>query len=218
MKMSKGVGKFPENLLEHALELFTAFGVYCYDEKRHELALAGDAQCVRAKLSEQCLLRPSWICFSVAVECLVKAVLAKHECLSVQKGKVSEKGRSLERKAGNFDDADRVYRGIRLIAVEAKSFPWLEEELRRKRIKYLFDFNTKTLGDCIAGLAKLERKNVIVTDERRSLFNALQVLADVRRNIDAHTFYGLTVGGSFNGDLENLYLPAVNLLLDIYHR
>jgi len=64
----------------------------------------------------------------------------------------------------------------------------------------------------------LVNRGIISRDERWQLHTALQVLLDVRRNVDAHTFFGITVGGSFNGDLEDLYLPAVNLLLDVYNR
>jgi hypothetical protein len=80
---------------------------------------------------------------------------------------------------------------------------------------HVFDVNIGTLGNAITGLSHLLAKGIIDDDQYGCLFNSLRVLADMRRNIDAHTFYGITVGGSINGDLESLYLPAVNLMLQL---
>ena len=56
-----------------------------------------------------------------------------------------------------------------------------------------------------------EQRNALVA--QINAHQGMQVLADLRRNIHAHTFHSLVVGGSINGDLDELYLPAINLLL-----
>ena len=46
----------------------------------------------------------------------------------------------------------------------------------------------------------------------------MNVLRLMRRNIDAHSFLKSRVVGSINGDLENIYVPMIDLLIKIYNR
>ncbi len=196
----------------------TAFRVLQYDEDANVLGFSADAQAIRSELSGKYQLVPMWVSFSVGVECLLKAVLCKHKCLEVQKGKVTSKPDELNKHAANYVAARRVYDAVTPISVTVRTFDWLKTRVESQGVERLFDFNSGTLGNAIGRLGKLVARGIVSADERWQLHNALQVLLNVRRNVDAHTFYGITVGGSINGDLENLYLPAVNLLLDVYNR
>jgi hypothetical protein len=218
MGILSDVSLFHERLFEHALKLYTAFGVFRYDESSHTIQPVADADNVRSELAKRNLLMASWICFSVATECLFKAVLCKHECLNIERKNVTQKDNSLDKQAVNYAAARDVYAMLKVWLVHADSFPWLARELRAKKVTHLFDFSTRTLGACIDSLGTLEKRGKITQAERRNLFNAMRVLSDVRRNVDAHTFYGITVGGSLQGDLDNLYQPSISLLLDVYHR
>ena len=67
----------------------------------------------------------------------------------------------------------------------------------------------------IQSFGRLQQQSIIDADQSFCLMNALQVLADLRRNIDAHTYHGFLVAKGINEDLDQLYLPAVNLLLQL---
>lgn len=216
--ISKDFSTFAENTRKHALGMMTAFGVYEYDESSNRLNLASNAQEIRADLHKKYQLVPLWASFGIGVECLLKGVLCRHECMPVRKGKVSERVGELRPEGSNYPQAKHVLEGAGSIAVTAQGNRWLERMFAEKGIDKLFDIDTCPLNDNINALKQLVTKGLITREERWSLYNAIVVLKDVRRNVDVHTFYSITIGGSFNGDLENLYLPAVNLLLDVYCR
>jgi hypothetical protein len=218
VKLSKGLGRFAENAREHAIRLMGAFGVFTYDEACNTVVLAADADVRRSKMAEQHQLVPMWASFSIGVECLLKAVLCHHESLPIKKGKVSERLSHLRPEGKNYGDARHVLTFVGGIDVYAEPDTWLSRQLAAEGIDKLYDVNTGTLEDNINALKKLFLKGLITREERWTLHNALLVLKDIRRNIDLHTFHGITVGGSFGGDLEKLYLPAVNLLLEVYSR
>ena len=90
--------------------------------------------------------------------------------------------------------------------------------MKNKKIRHTFDIDTGTIGSGKDNLSRLKKQGKISDDEHRCLLNALTVFCDVRRNTDIHTYYGWTVGGSINQDLDAVYLPMVNLLFDIYRR
>lgn len=157
-----------------------------------------------------------WLSFSTGYELLFKAVLAKHKVLNITKGNVSKRKDTLLNCA-SIDSVLNVYQFIEGAQVSAKD-DYIKGELRKLRITNLYDFSTGQLGGSIGRLKKLLDQKIISDDERAFLHDATQTLLDLRRNVDAHTFYGLTVGKSINNDLDKLYLPAINLLLNVYHR
>ena len=218
VKITKDLSAFPQNTRKHAIGMMTAFGVYEYDERLNRISLSSSASEGRSELSKKDQLVPMWASFAIGVECLLKAVLCKHECMPIQKGKVSERAAELNPVGTNHAEALRVLSGAGGIEVTADTNRWLAGRLQQKRIDKLYDIDTRPLMENITTLKKLVQNGLITKEERWSLHNSLLVLKDVRRNVDVHTFYSLTIGGSFCGDLENLYMPAVNLLLDVYNR
>lgn len=218
MRIIKDYGNFANNARKHAIGMMTAFGVYEYDEGSNEVRLSERSREVRNALTENYQLVPLWASFAIGVECLLKAVLCKHECLHIRKGKLSERVDDLQKHAANYVDAKRVLLGAGSIEVTARDNEWLREQLENAGIDRLYDIDTSPLGYNIGRLKDLHSKKVITEEERWLLTNSLLVLKDVRRNVDLHSFHSVTIGGSFNGDLENLYFPAINLLLNVYNR
>jgi hypothetical protein len=89
----------------------------------------------------------------------------------------------------------------------------MQKVLKEKKISRLYEIDLGTLETCQQGLAKLRDRRIISQGEYDDLFNAIDVLRDVRRNFGVHNVSPLRVQGSINGDLEKLYLPMINVLL-----
>ena len=79
------LSNFPKRLFDHAVKLFTAFGLYTFNERSNTLQLVSDFKSHRSQLGKVNQTIPSWISFHVAVECLLKAVLLKHEVPIIRK-------------------------------------------------------------------------------------------------------------------------------------
>lgn len=210
------LGNFSEMLYKQSMILITCFGVFEYNTKKYYISETSNAAEVRKELGDKKQLIPSWISFSIGYELLFKAVLAKHKVLGISKKDVSKMKNTFLKGTSN-DSVQKVYNFISAAKVTATD-NYLKGELQKKRITNIYDLSTGTLGGSIGKLKALLEQKVIQDDERAFLHSATQTLLDVRRNVDAHTFFGLTVGRSINGDLENVYIPAINLLLDVYHR
>ncbi len=80
----------------------------------------------------------------------------------------------------------------------------------------MFDISTGTLGPLIPRLRHLVAKGILTENECHDVTNALLVFAAIRRNVDAHTFFGITIAGAIQHDLPNLYVPMVNTLIQAY--
>ena len=212
------LSNFQQRMYDHAKSLFTAFGLYVFDNGLGILGLAPDIAERRSQLAERKHIVPAWLAFHVAVECLLKAVLLKHEVPIVKKRNIATKHVSLDKTASNYSKVLEVYALPENFFVDVKGWPWLDRQLKERQICYTFDIDVGTIGSGKNNLLKLKKQGKISDDEHRCLFNALTVFCDVRRNTDMHIYYGLTVGGSINQDLDAVYLPMVNLLFDIYHR
>lgn len=210
------LSNFSKMLYEQSMTLITCFGVFEYNATKYYISETSNADDVRKELGDKKQLIPSWISFSIGYELLFKAVLARYQVLCISNNNVSKMKNTFLKGTSN-DAVQNVYHFIREARVSATD-SYLKGELRKKRITNIYDLSTGTLGGSIGRLKALLEQKVIQDDERAFLHSATQTLLDVRRNVDAHTFFGLTVGKSINGDLENVYLPAINLLLDVYHR
>jgi len=193
----------------------SAFDIFKYDPGLNELRETSKADKVRDDLASKYQLIPMWLSFSTGVELLAKSVLIKYNVLSIEKKKRTDKHKLLIKNVSNYQSAKLVYDFINLAFIkyddhELSPFEW---SCVNVDLAHIYNINMGTLGTVITDLKKLKSNGILSPDQYGELVNALQVLSDIRRNVDAHTFYGLTVGKSINGDLENLYLPAINLLL-----
>jgi len=89
----------------------------------------------------------------------------------------------------------------------------LKSRVTKRGISLLYELDLGTLGNCKNLLLKLKEKGILSENESADFFNSVQVLSDVRRNFDIHNVSPINVLGSINGDLDNLYLPMINILL-----
>ena len=178
--MRRDCSNLAELLHRHSIKMMNAFGVYVYDDAQNELRLAVNAGDIRQDLAKQYQLVPLWASFSIGVECLLKAVLCKHECLDMRRNKLSERLTELRAGSANYNAAKTVLQGACQIEVYADSNPWMEKQMADAGITQLFEVNTLTLDDNICRLKRLVvDKKVISSDERWVLSNALVVLKDV---------------------------------------
>ncbi len=217
MKYELDISDFDKTLYKQAIDLITCFATFEYDNSSHEIKESDNAEDVRKELVDRKQIIPSWLSFSAGYELLFKAVLAKHEALNICKAKVSPRVKKIP-NGSKLDPIRKVYDFVLVCHVKADKNAFLQAELRKHKIDYLHDFSTMSLGGSLGNLKKLLDNKIIDNDERNFLENASQTLLDIRRNIDTHTFNSLIVSGSINGDLSNVYLPATNLLLEIYYR
>ena len=205
-------------LYDYAKNLFTAFEIFMYSETEKTLTYNTDIDSRRIELLTRRMVMPSWLSFCTGVECLLKAVLLKHEVLKITKKEVVNKRKVLHTNATNCNDACRVYDFVDNLFIRVENWPWFKKELQRKRIERVYELNLGTIGSCIEALPCLEKRGTITGNELESLENALRLFADVRRNSYTHTIYGITAVASINNDLDGVYLPMVNLLFQIYSR
>ena len=118
----------------------------------------------------------------------------------------------------NLPAVQRVYGFVSDSYVVAPKNQYIQNELKKSKIDHLYDFSVSTLSNSLKNLRRLEDQKIITTDERAILCNASHTLLDIRRNVYVHSVLLLTVFGSLNGDLADVYIPAINLLFEIYYR
>ena len=210
----------PQHLFNHAIDMISLFGLLQYDPASNTASIP---EPFYARLWDEerkgASIIGAWLCFATGVECLLKAVLLKHEIPIVSNsGTVARARKKIDQSASNSGAANAVLDGIEVFSIEAVDWPWLAGQLSRGALTFLFDFDTGTLGQLEQRLKDLEAKGIIAAAERAELANALVILRTVRRNVVAHTYYNQAFFGPFNNDLDDLYLPLVNKLLDVYRR
>ncbi|MEK7353130.1 MAG: hypothetical protein AABZ77_01315 [Chloroflexota bacterium] len=212
------ISDFDQKLYKQSIILITCFAIFAYDATTCRVSETAAADDIRKQLADKNQVIPSWLSFSAGYELLFKAVLLRHKTIPITKGHVSVRINKDLLESPSIAAIQNVYSFVDAAMVSASNNDYLQRELNKQKIKHLYDFSTGQLGGLIGTLRKLLDKNVISPDERAILNNATWTLLDLRRNVDAHTFYGLIVSRSLNKDLENVYLPAINLLLDVYNR
>ena len=219
IKILRSLRDFDLALKAHSIGLITAFDVFEYNNINNTIAESKNAGEIRAELGKKYQLIPLWLSFSTGIECLAKAVLIKYDVLDINTKPKTEKYKQLRNKASNYQACLHPYSFLNSYYIDyttEESLTPFEWRCVRKDLTHLYNLQIGTMEHVIQSFKRLHEKNIISEDEALCLANSLQVLADIRRNIDAHTFHMLTVGASINGDLTNLYLPAINLLLKIY--
>lgn len=173
-----------------------------------------------------------WIGFGVGIECLAKAVLIKHNVMTITKRKFSSNlPPQFPTSFPSYDDKQayqathspdiyqKVYLYVESIDIQVTNGTWLDNEFVRLNIRHPFEINTPTLGSiCNTEIQKLLIANIITNDESNLLKNGLELFTKMRRNVDAHVFLKSRVIGSINSDIENVYIPIINLLVNIYKR
>lgn len=215
MKILGSVHEFASALKKHSIGLITAFGVFEYDRIANTINESSRADEIRRELGPKNQLVPLWISFSTGVECLAKSVLINHDALDISVKDKTAKYKRLQNKASNYQASLQPYEFMNALLIDYTKEPLTAFEWRcvRKGVTHLYNLQIGTMEQVITSMGRLRQQNIVNDDQRFCLSNALQVLADVRRNIDAHTFHSIVVGKSINGDLDKLYLPAVNILL-----
>jgi hypothetical protein len=110
--------------------------------------------------------------------------------------------------------AAKVYAFVEITTISSSKNLWLQQELARLGINHPWELNSGTLGLCKKRLHDLIP--VITSSEKEFLSDAITVLSDIRRNVDAHVFLKSQTGGNIIQDRSNVYVPAINLMLRVF--
>lgn len=170
-----------------------------------------------------------WLSFCVGVECLCKAVLIEHKSLPIKKRNVLSKHdmrthfeNYQELKEYRAEKKEDIHHSVYRTGnhqVKASENEWLQNQFDKNDINYSIEINSRTLGYIYNhGFEDLHEKEIINEEEKISLEKGIQTLTDVRRNVDAHIYLKSRTVGSINNDIEKIYLPNINLLLNTFKR
>lgn len=152
-----------------------------------------------------------WLKFSLGIEYLTKAVLINHEIDIFQK-KEGKFHSTVHRLTGNTNTFQIG------TAVKFSTNPWLQEVISQKGITRVNEISTGTLGKIYnLKIRELQDKGKISEAEFNQLKSGLKHITDNRRNNDLH-FYFMSSTFINDGDLPEIYIPMLNLLIEIYHR
>jgi len=213
------------------LDLITYGDVFVYDAEENLVKHSEDVDELRKNWikNDNPLRHVFWLSFCVGVECLCKSILIEHESLPIKKRNVLSK-HSTKTHFEDYEELKRyreekkkdihhsVYRTGKN-RVKASDNEWLQNQFKKNDIEYSIEIDTRTLGYIYNhGFENLLEKEIIDEDEKISLEKGIQTLTDIRRNVDAHIYLKSRTVGSINKDIEKIYLPNINLLLDIFKR
>ncbi|MBW4541385.1 MAG: hypothetical protein KME43_19930 [Myxacorys chilensis ATA2-1-KO14] len=219
MTITQDFSDFPKALHKFAIDQVTWLNILEFDESAYAIQEASDAEQKRQLLLEN---DPYgywvwWLRFSTGFEALIKSVFLSNEISLISKNDHLKKGVTGSEELPT-PEAAKVYGFIEATRVLVSINVWLQQELTRLNINHPYEINTGTLGKYKNNLERLEAKSKISSAERIFLKDAITVLSDIRRNVDAHVSLKSQIGGSINGDLSQLYIPSINILLLAYQR
>jgi len=211
---------YPQALLQCALDHLTWGNVLVYDTNTKRLAEAPDAKDRRRLLMEsgdKYAFWNLWMRFSFGVENLVKAVFLQHQIFLMKKRDLMEKC-PRGSKALKSRQAAEVYKAVGIWTLVANRNVWLQQMFLNAGIKHPHEIDSGTLGSYRKNLHLLRDKQKMTDAEVEQVSDALEVLSDIRRNVDAHVSLKIQLGGSIQHDLEGVYIPAANVLIDVFYR
>jgi hypothetical protein len=219
MSITQDFSDFPKALYEFAVNQVLWCNILEFNESGDEIREASDADQKRRLLleSDPYGYWAWWSRFSTGFEALIKAVFLSNKISLIVKNEHLEKGRNGSKILANLEAA-QVYSFIEETRIFASANVWLQDEFTRLNINHPYEINTRTLGAYKNELKKLEGLSKISIAEQFLLKDSITVLSDIRRNVDAHVFLKSQIGGSINGDLSNLYIPSINILLRAYQK
>lgn len=225
------MSNWSNSLLDYSMDLITYGDVFVLEGEDNTLKLVENVDELRKSWikNDNPLRHVFWLSFCVGVECLCKAVLIEHKSLPIKKRNVLSKY-STKTHFDNYQELKQyrekkkkdihhsVYRTGKN-HVKASNNEWLQNQFDKNDIEYSIEINSRTLGFIYNhGFEKLYEKEIIDEDEKVSLEKGIQTLTDIRRNVDAHIYLKSRTVGSINKDIEKIYLPNINLLLNIFKR
>lgn len=210
----------------------------------NDFELASDYRDRLALKSGQYVILNFWMIFSVTFESLLKAVLIHYEkegvfCQAKTYEELRRPIRSQFIKLTPPDVPEVSGDGILraewtssgdLVVVQdylktgtrvlIQNPGWLKDQFRKHGFEYLLQVNTCTLSNAGQMIASVMKQNGVSPAEADRINFASQHLAKLRRNRDLHcyfseeilirTYYG-------ESDLTDIYIPAVNKLIQFFH-
>lgn len=227
MAIINDISSWAGSLHSYSIELITYGDIFQFDQNNNRILHSSNADEIRSSWinEKNPVMHVFWLSFSTGIECLCKTVLIKHECLRIRKKNILDKY-PIKKRFSSREEAQEyrndTYGGVYRTAsrkVVARNNKWLEKQLQENDINYITEINTPTLGYIYNNsFKKLFNLEVIDEDELNKLEKGIETLTDIRRNVDAHIFLTRRVVGSIQNDIEEVYLPTTNLLLNIYQR
>ena len=228
--MYQDFSNWDSHLFKYAISLLTNQGILIYDEKNNSITFSDNYNEIQKKILGEVESHLYWLGFGVGLECLVKAVLLKHHLLTIRKVSLNSKNDyqkssflSYEEKKQYTAERDsdvfwKVYQHVKSIHITSNKNEWLARVFKEKEIKYSREILTPTLGKIHREeLPKLLANNLLTQEDYSFLEQAIKTFIDIRRNVDVHIYLKARTVGSINNDIENIYIPMINMLINIYH-
>jgi hypothetical protein len=170
-------------------KLISYKGVFSFDVD-DKVSYSANYREVQAKFFDQIVeAHLFWIGLGVGIETPCKAVLLKHEVMTIEKQKwvpappgpppAFQTYQEVQdyRNSPKRDMFQEVYSHIHSVNITATSNPWLQSELSRLKIKHPREMGTPTLGKIYKSeLKKLGAKGVMSIDDVVFLENQLRFL------------------------------------------
>lgn len=228
--MTNDFSNWDIHLFKYAIGLLTNKGILSYRETDKLVSFSENYSEIQKEILGKVESHLYWLGFGVGIECLAKAVLLKHQLLTILKTNLKPKNkydkesfktyreRKLYIEKRNKDVFWNVYQHVNSINVISNNNKWLEKVFKAKGIKYAREILTPTLGKIHREeLPKLLENNLVTPDVYSFLEQGIKTFIDIRRNVDAHIYLKSRTVGSINNDIENIYIPIINILINIFY-
>jgi hypothetical protein len=221
-----------ESLFKYGKQLLSYKDIIAFDANDNA-SLAADYKVKQASFFNQIVeAHLFWIGFGVGLENLAKAVLLKHHIPIISRrgnfdGKIPPSRTNFhdyqERQTYNaayvLDKYQKVYQHVFSTNVSAKNNQWLADQFQNAGIQHPLEINTPTMHALYeTWLPRLVPLGIITNTEKEEIQKSMEVFKLMRRNVDAHIFLNGRVIGSIDRDIEDIYLPLINLLIEIFKR
>lgn len=230
--ITQDFSKWGESLFNYGKTLVSYKGILEFDGN-DDVSFAADYKQKQAELLNNIIeAHLYWIGFGVGLENLIKATLIKHKVLSItRRNDFDNKLPVMEtqfadytelqsyRQSSILDRYQKVYQHVNEVTLTADNNPWLGQQFLNVGINHPLEINTPTLLKLSSKeIPKLEIIGKITFQESDDIFKALEVFRLMRRNVDSHIYLQSRTIGSIDRDIDDVYIPLINLLTNIYNR
>ena len=209
--------KWHEFLHSHGLEMIQYNGFYSVDDKNIVTYNEEKLPEILTDRSKMVDVFAAWFCFENGINSLLRAMLIKHESFTLVKNNPPE-----HFLIGDSDSLKDECLEVINSYSDPLSFTcdgWLKDQCEKLGIRRSGDISNRAIDffDLIGDLAKLKKIKIITEEESYQLYNAYAALMAFRTK----QFFIFTQKASpdnLRDDINNIFVPWVNLLIDVYHR
>ena len=209
--------KWHEFLYSHGLEMIQCNDFFSVNDKNIVTYNEEKLPEIFTDRSKMVEIFAAWFCFENGINSLSRAMLIKHESFTLVKNNPPE--------YFLIGDSDSL-KDECLEVINSYSDPlsftrdcWLKDQCEKLEISRSGDISNRAIDfiDLIKDLTKLRKIKVITDKESYQIYNSYASLMAFRTK----QFFVFTQKASpdnLSNDINNIFVPLVNLLIDVYHR